>query len=123
MLSHSEKVRIVEKMCAYIPHAEHQGICLERIEGEQITLPLPGFTKPHGGCCLSKDAPVVPKIINFSLDYLRPARLRETRARCELTRQGRFIANISITAWQEQHDRAVATARAHFIIPETDPKE
>jgi acyl-coenzyme A thioesterase PaaI-like protein len=46
------------------------------------------------------DDPVVPKIINFSLDYLRPARLRDTYAQCTLTRQGRFIANISIAAWR-----------------------
>ena len=64
------------------------------------------------------DKPVLPKIINFSLDYLRPARLQDTYATCRLTRQGRFIANISITAWQENSEQPNALARAHFLIPE-----
>lgn len=66
------------------------------------------------------DKPVLPKIINFSLDYLRPARLRDTYAQCRLTRQGRFIANVAITAWQEQTEQPNAIARAHFLIPESD---
>jgi acyl-coenzyme A thioesterase PaaI-like protein len=66
------------------------------------------------------DKPVLPKIINFSLDYLRPARLKDTYATCRLTRQGRFIANISIIAWQENREQPNALARAHFLIPEDD---
>jgi acyl-coenzyme A thioesterase PaaI-like protein len=64
--------------------------------------------------------PVLPKIINFSLDYLRPARLCDTYAQCKLTRQGRFIANVTITAWQEHSDQPNAIARAHFLLPESD---
>ncbi len=66
------------------------------------------------------DKPVLPKIINFSLDYLRPARLCDTYAQCKLTRQGRFIANVTITAWQEHSDQPNAIARAHFLLPESD---
>ena len=66
------------------------------------------------------DDPVLPRIINFSLDYLRPARLRDTFARCVLTRQGRQIANVSITAWQENSEEPVAIARAHFLVPGSD---
>jgi acyl-coenzyme A thioesterase PaaI-like protein len=64
--------------------------------------------------------PALPKIINFSLDYLRPARLQDTYAQCTLTRQGRAIANISIKAWQEDIEKPNAIARAHFLLPETD---
>jgi acyl-coenzyme A thioesterase PaaI-like protein len=64
--------------------------------------------------------PVLPKIINFSLDYLRPARLCDTYAQCKLTRQGRYIANVTITAWQEHSDQPNAIARAHFLLPESD---
>ena len=67
--------------------------------------------------------PVLPKVIDFSLDYLRPARLRDTYAQCVLTRQGRQVANVSITAWQEQSDTPNAIARAHFLIPETADEE
>ena len=69
------------------------------------------------------DKPVLPKIIDFSLDYLRPARLRDTYAQCLLTRQGRYIANISITAWQEQIEQPNAIARAHFLLPEPEREE
>lgn len=64
--------------------------------------------------------PVLPKIINFSLDYLRPARLCDTYAQCKLTRQGRLIANVTITAWQENSNQPNAIARAHFLLPESD---
>jgi acyl-coenzyme A thioesterase PaaI-like protein len=64
--------------------------------------------------------PVLPKIINFSLDYLRPARLCDTYAQCKLTRQGRVIAHVTITAWQEHIDQPNAIARAHFLLPESD---
>jgi acyl-coenzyme A thioesterase PaaI-like protein len=67
--------------------------------------------------------PSLPKIINFSLDYLRPARLRDTYASCKLTRQGRFIANVSVTSWQEHIDKPNAIARAHFLIPEIKQQE
>lgn len=66
------------------------------------------------------EKPVLPKIINFSLDYLRPARLLDTYAQCKLTRQGKAIANISISAWQEDSDKPNAIARAHFLLPETE---
>ena len=62
--------------------------------------------------------PRLPKIINFSLDYLRPARLHDTYAKCVLNRQGRFITNITVTAWQEQPDQPNAIARAHFLTPQ-----
>lgn len=65
------------------------------------------------------EQPVVPKTINFSLDYLRPTRLRDTYAQCTITRQGRQVANVSINAWQEDKDSPCAIARAHFLVPET----
>lgn len=66
------------------------------------------------------DKPAVPKTINFSLDYLRPTRLKDTYACCELTRQGRQVANVSISAWQEDPDTPCAIARAHFLISDKD---
>lgn len=66
------------------------------------------------------ERPVIPKTINFSLDYLRPTRYRATLARCELTRQGRQVANVGVTAWQENYDEPCAIARAHFLIPGQD---
>jgi len=63
-------------------------------------------------------SPGVPKIIDFSLDYLRAGQFRDTWARCLVCRQGRRVANVAITAWQCTESEPIATARAHFKIEE-----
>lgn len=60
----------------------------------------------------------IPKIIDFSIDYLRAGLYRDTYARCQLWRQGRRVTNVAITAWQADPDQPIATARAHFKIKE-----
>ena len=124
-----------------IPYAVFLGISAE-VKDTDILFILPGDSKLvgnptlpaiHGGVVgafMEQAAalhlvarmmkPVLPKIINFSLDYLRPARLRDTYANCSLTRQGRQIANVSINAWQENSSMPVAIARAHFLLPESE---
>lgn len=64
-------------------------------------------------------SPGVPKIIDFSLDYLRAGQFRDTFACCQVWRQGRRVANVAITAWQSTADEPIATARAHFKIEES----
>ncbi|WP_248750547.1 PaaI family thioesterase [Pseudomonas sp. MWU15-20650] len=61
-------------------------------------------------------APGLPKIIDFSLDYLRAGQFRDTYAKCQVWRQGRRVANVAITAWQSTPAEPIATARAHFKI-------
>jgi acyl-coenzyme A thioesterase PaaI-like protein len=63
-------------------------------------------------------SPGVPKIIDFSLDYLRAGQFRDTYAKCQVWRQGRRVANVAITAWQSTQAEPIATARAHFKIEE-----
>ncbi|NMX77999.1 MULTISPECIES: PaaI family thioesterase [Pseudomonas] len=63
-------------------------------------------------------APGLPKIIDFSLDYLRAGQFRDTYAKCQVWRQGRRVANVAITAWQSTPAEPIATARAHFKIEE-----
>lgn len=63
-------------------------------------------------------SPGVPKVIDFSLDYLRAGQFRDTYAKCQLCRQGRRVANVAITAWQSTEAEPIATARAHFKIEE-----
>jgi acyl-coenzyme A thioesterase PaaI-like protein len=63
-------------------------------------------------------SPGVPKIIDFSLDYLRAGQFRDTWARCQVCRQGRRVANVAITAWQSTETETIATARAHFKLEE-----
>ncbi len=125
-----------------VPYANYLGIRAE-VHGNEILFILPPADKLignpflpalHGGVVgafmeqaaalhliAKMTDPALTKVIDFSLDYLRPARVRETYALCVLTRQGRQVANVSITAWQEQSDQPNAIARAHFLI--SDDKE
>lgn len=60
----------------------------------------------------------VPKVIDFSIDYLRSARLQPTWANCELGRLGKRVVNVTVTAWQgENRDQPIALARAHLVWP------
>lgn len=61
-------------------------------------------------------AAVVPKTINVSIDYLRPARDTHTFARGIVIRQGRRIANVRVEAWQDDPEKPVAAAHAHFLL-------
>lgn len=58
----------------------------------------------------------VPKTINITVEYLRSGKPLDTYARCELTRLGRRVANVRVWAWQEDPDKPIATASAHFLL-------
>ncbi|WP_159876679.1 PaaI family thioesterase [Aquitalea denitrificans] len=57
-----------------------------------------------------------PKIVDFSLDYLRSGRPQTLFAHCEITKQGKRVAHVLIEAWQEDRRKPVAVARAHFLL-------
>ncbi|WOG25843.1 PaaI family thioesterase [Endozoicomonas sp. 8E] len=65
---------------------------------------------------LFMDEPKIPKIVDFSIDYLRSAKIQDVFAECDVVRQGSRIANVAITAWQSRRETPVATARAHFRL-------
>lgn len=122
-----------EAVLKRIPYARHLGI--ER-QGEHFVLApdrklignviLPAL---HGGAVAGfleiaaqlflilrdPDSRYLPKIIDFSIDYLRSARLQPTYASCELERSGRRVALVRIRCWQEAPDKPVALARAQFL--------
>jgi acyl-coenzyme A thioesterase PaaI-like protein len=58
-----------------------------------------------------------PKIVNLSLDYLRPCLAdQETRARGVVIKQGRAVTNVRVEAWQADPLKPVAAAHAHFLM-------
>lgn len=65
---------------------------------------------------MSQETPRLPRIVDFSLDYLRAGLDRDTFCECHLTRQGNRVANVIVTAWQQSRRKPIATARAHFIM-------
>lgn len=58
----------------------------------------------------------LPRIVNISVDYLRPCLEGDTFARGLIVRQGRRIANVRVDAWQSDPARPVAAAHAHFLL-------
>lgn len=64
----------------------------------------------------NRDSLEAPKIVDFSLDYLRSGRAQTLYASCEITKQGKRVAHVLIEAWQEDRAQPVAVARAHFLL-------
>ena len=65
----------------------------------------------------SSEVSGIPKVIDFSLDYLRPGRYKTIYASCTVLRQGKKLVNVAATAWQDDFSKPIATARCHFLLP------
>lgn len=61
-----------------------------------------------------------PKTVNITVQYLRSAATVDTFARAEITRQGRRVATVRATAWQDSVEKPVAAAQAHFLLGSRD---
>ncbi|SDJ67079.1 MULTISPECIES: PaaI family thioesterase [Ferrimonas] len=125
------------ELLAIIPYARHLGMNCDQL-GEELVFRLPNcgdnmgnpmLPALHGGVIagfMEMSAMVqlmvalhtsrVPKIVDFSIDYLRAGYARETYAECKITRQGRRVANVSVSCWQTNRKQPISTARAHFLI-------
>jgi uncharacterized protein (TIGR00369 family) len=57
-----------------------------------------------------------PRTVDYSIDYLRPARAVQTQARAEVIRLGRRVAAIRATAWQAHEAQPVALLRGQFLL-------
>ena len=131
------KTQNVHMIMAGIPYARTIGMTVIKEEkGLLFLLPAlesnignPMLPALHGGCIggFMENAAIVeviyslqltkiPKVINFSLDYIRPGRLKDTYAKCQIVRQGRKVINISITAWQQTVSEPIANARVHILL-------
>lgn len=143
--SFKEQVQLAHEQGKYapllklIPYAGLIGVECSRV-GDELLFRLPAnkdnignplLPAIHGGVIagfmelsaalhllVATGSPGVPKIIDFSLDYLRAGQYRDTWARCQVCRQGRRVANVAVTAWQSTEAEPIATARAHFKLEE-----
>ena len=61
-------------------------------------------------------APVMPKPIDITFDYLRSGKPRDTYARALVQRRGRRVANVRIEAWQEERAKLIAAAHGNFLL-------
>lgn len=69
------------------------------------------------------ESAVQPKVVDFSIDYLRPGRPEDIFAVCRVVRQGQRVANVSVETWQSKREQVVATARAHFLLTRKEDLE
>ncbi|MCH1930530.1 PaaI family thioesterase [Shewanella acanthi] len=121
----------------HVPYAKFTGMQVERF-GDELVFKLPAkddnignpiLPAIHGGVIagfMEMSAIVqlmvfmqttkVPKVVDFSIDYLRAGLHKDTFAECRITRQGRRVANVSINCWQTNRKQLIATARAHFLL-------
>lgn len=58
----------------------------------------------------------LPKTINITVEFLRTGRAVDTFARAEFTRLGRRVASVRAFAWQEDRNKPIAAANAHFLV-------
>lgn len=124
-------------ICRAIPYVSFLGIGAEEQDGRIVTtleyrehnLGNPALPALHGGVVgafletaaiiellWTRETVRVPKIINITVDYLRPAGPARSLASGVVTKLGRRIANVSVEAWQRDPDRPIATADCHFLL-------
>ena len=120
-----------------IPYARFLGVEVERRDGVlECILPFrqeivgnPALPAVHGGVLgafleltallrLIDDSGSVrvPKPITFGVDYLRSAGPSTTRARAEIFKLGRRIANVRVVAWQDDRNRPVVAGNGKFLL-------
>ena len=121
----------------HIPYAKFLGLQVEQ-QGDEVLTVLPfadhlvgnvNLPAVHGGAVgamlemttilqLLYDTACesLPKTVDVSFDYLRPARAMTTYGRAIVTRQGRRVANVRCELWQEQRDKPIAASHGHFLL-------
>jgi uncharacterized protein (TIGR00369 family) len=144
-LTVAEKSHIIEKMCRYITHGHLQGICLERIDGEELTLRLPYRDELvgnpdtgaiHGGAltvlldqtlgiaaiCCDRVGPVLTPTLDLRIDHLGAAPAgRDIFATARVYRVTRRVLFIAGFAYCESREKPIARATGSWVLmPELD---
>ena len=120
-----------------VPYVRYLGMRVE-LAGDEMTAVLP-FAQHlignpvlpalHGGVigaflemtalaqlALAQPTQRVPKTIDITIEYLRPARPQETYARAILRKVGRRVANVQVEAWQDSRAQPIAGMTGHFLM-------
>ncbi|EPC01394.1 hypothetical protein L861_12545 [Litchfieldella anticariensis FP35 = DSM 16096] len=129
----------VDAILALVPYAQRIGVSamiepqgrLYRLAPQQDNIGNVLLPALHGGVVaafmetaaslelmLVARAVRLPKVIDFSIDYLRTANLVPTLARCTVLREGRRMANVQVCAWQDDATKPIAMARLHLLLAE-----
>lgn len=124
-------------LLAAVPYARFLGLDVAVVDDALVTtmryaphlIGNPALPALHGGTLgallessavfallWAAETAVLPKTITITVDYLRSAGPRDTRAAGIVTRLGRRVAAVRVEAWQDDRAQPVATAHAHFLI-------
>jgi uncharacterized protein (TIGR00369 family) len=137
LIAEARKGGDLELLLGAIPYMRFLGLTAALRDGDLVTR-MPGaehlvgnpmLPALHGGTVgallestailkllYQSDSLGVPKTITLTVDYLRSAKMVDTWGRAVITRLGRRVANVHVRAWQEDEDRPVASAHAHFLL-------
>ncbi|MFZ2208005.1 MAG: PaaI family thioesterase [Porticoccaceae bacterium] len=105
------------------------GILTVELQADRIHTGNPWLPALHGGVigglletaaivqlAHDQDTDNLPKPINVTVDYLRSGRIATTWARAQVTKQGRRVANVQASCWQEDPDKPIASLFGHFLL-------
>jgi uncharacterized protein (TIGR00369 family) len=139
-LTHSEKVRRVEAMCDFITHGALQGIRLEQVEGEELTLRLPYRAElvgnpdtgvVHGGAltvlldqtlgiaglCCDRVGNMMTATLDLRIDHLGVAPPgRDILATARVYRSTRRVLFVEGIAYSDSREYPVARATGSWVL-------
>ncbi|MGH1373505.1 MAG: PaaI family thioesterase [Cellvibrionaceae bacterium] len=117
-----------------IPYAKLLGILMEpdgtfHLPPKKSNIGNPTLPAIHGGALggfmemsaithvmMAMEVIQVPKVVDFSIDYVRAGLYQDTFAKCDIVRFGRKLVNVSVVAWQSDTQKPIAKARAQLLI-------
>jgi len=131
------ETRNPDALIQVIPYARWMGITMDASGGDVVgklaysdrLIGNPTIPALHGGplgallestavfkLLLDAETIAVPKTINITVEYLRTGKPQDVFARAAFTRHGRRVVNVRAVAWQDDPDRPIAAANAHFLL-------
>ena len=147
-LTHTDKCRTIERMCRFIPHAWLQGIRLEKIEGEEVTMRLPyraelvgnpetgaihsgvltillDHTLGTASICCDKVGAMITPTLDLRIDHLGVAPAgRDILAAARVYKVTRRILFVEGFAYCDSRDKPIARASGNWVLmPELDLTE
>ncbi len=104
-----------EPLIAHLPYAAHLigNPMIPALHGGVIGAFMEITAMAQLAATTGTEAP--PRPINVSVQYLRSGRPADSFAVATINRVGRRIASVSVMAWQDDRDRAIASLQAHFM--------
>ncbi len=91
--------------------------CVVELSWAQMWEDMETVTREGGGPATDTKI-LLPKTIDFTVDYLRSGLPRDAYARARVNRSGRRYASVHVEAWQDNRSRLFAQATGHFLMPQ-----